>query len=143
MNKETMLQWLNSDLCNEWKHLQFYLYHASAITTLHREEYREFLLKAAASEMDHVRHFQDVILGLGVNPVLPPPATFPSFSDPRAILQYALMMEEEVVQNYTDRIKQAAELGGADGQYLEIFLENQLQDSREDADNLKQILKGR
>jgi hypothetical protein len=51
-------------------------------------------------------------------------------------------MEKEVVDNYARRMKDANELGGSDGQWLEIFLEGQIQDSREDVDHFRQILRG-
>jgi len=141
MNKDKMIQMLNDDLKNEWKHLRFYLYHASAVTGLHCAEYKELFLKEAASEMLHVSQFSDVIIGLGGV------ATFESndfgkYTDPKDIMEYAVMMEEEVVKNYVQRMKDADELGGVDGTWLEIFLEGQVQASREDLDHFKQIVRG-
>ena len=51
-------------------------------------------------------------------------------------------MESLVVSNYALRIKEAADIGGVDGQWLEIFLEKQIEHSREDVDHFKQILRG-
>lgn len=141
MTKKEMIDLLNADLRNEWKHLRFYLYHASAVVGLHCEEYKELFLKEAASEMAHVTAFSDVIVGLGSK------AThecneFPILVRPEAIIAYAVEMEEEVVANYVQRMKDATELGGVDGQWLEIFLEGQIQDSREDVDHFKQIMRG-
>ena len=136
-----MIQMLNDDLKNEWKHLRFYLYHASAVTGLHCAEYKELFLKEAASEMLHVSQFSDVIIGLGGV------ATFESndfgkYTDPKDIMEYAVAMEEEVVNNYVQRMKDADDLGGVDGTWLEIFLEGQVQASREDLDHFKQIVRG-
>jgi len=141
MNKDKMIQMLNDDLKNEWKHLRFYLYHASAVTGLHCAEYKELFLKEAASEMLHVSQFSDVIIGLGGV------ATFESndfgkYTDPKDIMEYAVAMEEEVVNNYVQRMKDADDLGGVDGTWLEIFLEGQVQASREDLDHFKQIVRG-
>jgi bacterioferritin len=136
-----MIDLLNGDLRNEWKHLRFYLYHASAVTGLHREEYKEFFLKEAAGEMAHVTAFSDVILGLG-GVATKEANDFPTFTDPKDIFRYALEMEEEVVVNYVQRMQDALALGGVDGQWLEIFLEGQIQDSREDVDHFRQIVKG-
>lgn len=141
MTKENMIRTLNGDLKNEWKHLRFYLYHASAVTGLHCAEYKELFLKEAASEMLHVTQFSDVIIGLGGT------ATFESnefekFTDPKEIMEYAVSMEGEVVENYVQRMKDANELGGTDGTWLEIFLEGQVQASREDLDHFKQIVRG-
>lgn len=141
MTKEDIIQLLNDDLRNEWKHLRFYLYHASAVTGLHSAEYKELFLKEAASEMQHVTQFSDLIIGLGGK------ATFESndfgrFTNPKEIMEYAVMMEEQVVKNYVQRMKDATKLGGVDGTWLEIFLEGQIQASREDVDHFKQIVRG-
>lgn len=141
MKKEEMLDLLNKDLKNEWKHLRFYLHHASLVTGLHREEYKEMLLKEAAGEMSHVTEFSDLIVGLGGTPTFES-NDFKTFEDPKEIIQYALEMESEVVDNYVQRMDQATELGGSDGRWIEIFLEGQIQKSREDVDHYKQILKG-
>ena len=42
----------------------------------------------------------------------------------------------------TERINQAEELGGVDGKWLEIFLEKQVEHSRQDVDQFRQILRG-
>lgn len=121
--------------------MHFYLYHASAITGLHREELREFLLKEAASEMNHVTEFSDLIIGLGGIATTDVNA-FPKFESPKDIFQYALQMEKEVVDNYVTRISQADELGKVDGKWLEVFLEKQIEHSREDVDHYQRLLRG-
>jgi bacterioferritin len=141
MNIETMIDLLNQDLKNEWKHLRFYLYHASAVVGLHCEEYKEFFLKEAAAEMEHVTQFSDLIRGLGGQSTCLS-NEFQTHTSPMDIIRYALAMEEEVVSNYTKRIKDAEDLGGVDGQWLEIFLESQIEKSRADVDHYKQILRG-
>ena len=141
MNIETMIELLNQDLKNEWMHLRFYLYHASAVVGLHCEEYKEIFLKEAASEMEHVTQFSDVIRGVGGQSTYLS-KEFTTHTTPVDIIRCALAMEEEVVSNYTNRIKDAQDLGGTDGQWLEIFLESQIEKSREDVDHYKQILRG-
>jgi bacterioferritin (cytochrome b1) len=137
-----MVALLNNDLKNEWKHLKFYLYHASAITGFHAHEYKEFLLEQAASELNHVSQFCDLIIGLGGIPTNDS-NYFPLLTHPQHIIDYACKMEAEVVENYTHRI---ASLAGftpsADTKWIEIFLEKQIEDSRTDLDHLRQILKG-
>ncbi len=134
-----MLEILNGDLRNEWKHLRFYLFHASAVTGLHATEYKEFFLEEAAGEMVHVTQFSDLITGLG-GTATDKSNDFLKFKKPKEILEYAYEMEKEVVSNYSERIKHAQILGGVDGQWLEIFLETQIQKSREDVDHYKQII---
>ena len=141
INLQDIVRNLLEDLKNEWTHMKFYLYHASAVTGLHRHEFKELLLKEASSEMQHVLEFSDCLRGLGVEPHTES-KDFPRLSDPKDILEFALKMEEEVVSNYAERIDQAEELGGVHGHWLEIFLEKQLEHSREDVDEFKQMLKG-
>jgi bacterioferritin (cytochrome b1) len=140
MTKEELVDLLNQDLKNEWKHHCFYLHNASNITGIHAKEYKEFLLNQSKSELDHVSEFSDLIVGLGSSPTKVV-NDYPSLTDTKEILEYALKMEEEVVENYTKRIEQAEQLGGVDGRWIIIFLEGQIEDSRKDLDELKQILK--
>lgn len=147
MTKNEIVELLNEDLKNELKHLRFYLYHASSVSSLHREEYKELFLKEAQAEMMHVLQFSDVIRGLDAIPTSQA-NDFETFSDPREILTYAIKMEMQVVENYVRRIEDAdllrngPEKDSVNAKWLEIFLENQIEDSREDVDNFKQILRG-
>lgn len=141
MNKKEIVDLLNNDLKNEWKHHCFYLHNAGNIIGLHAKEYKEWLLNQATSEMSHVSQFADLIVGLGGEPGKEV-NTFPSLKDPKEILTYAAEMEEEVVKNYVERIEQAESMGGVDGRWIVIFLESQIEDSRKDLDEIKQILRG-
>lgn len=132
---------LNQDLKNEWKHHCFYLHNASNIVGLHAKEYKEWLVEQAASEMQHVVQFADLIVGLGGIPTKEV-NEFPSLSDPREILEYAAKMEEEVINNYYQRIVAAEKVNNIDSYWVIIFLEKQMEDSRKDLDEIRQILKG-
>lgn len=139
MNKTEIIKLLNEDLKNEIKHMNFYLYHASAVGGLHAEEYKEVFLEEAASEMKHVNAFCDLIWGLGGKPTFVG-NDFPKSENLENILSHALNMEMTVVSNYVDRIKDAENLGGVDGTWLQIFLEGQIEDSRKDVDRFNRIL---
>jgi endonuclease III-like uncharacterized protein len=87
-----------------------------------------------------------MLFGLGTIPTTDNYA-FPLLNDARAILEYACDMEAEVVQNYTQRIAQLDEIKNtpetaANKKWIEIFLEKQIEDSRQDLDHIRQILKG-
>jgi bacterioferritin (cytochrome b1) len=132
---------LNQDLKNEWKHHCFYLHNASNIVGLHAKEYKEWLVEQATSEMQHVVQFSDLIVGLGGIPTKEV-NEFPSLSNPREILEYAAKMEEEVINNYYQRITDAEKINNLDSYWVVIFLEKQMEDSRKDLDEIRQILKG-
>lgn len=143
-----MVELLNADLKNEWKHLRFYTHHASAITGLHAHEYKELLTAQATSELAHVIQFSDLIIGLGGTPTTES-NDFPQLTDPLEIMVYAIGMEDEVVLNYAKRINQLEQILNdaegrivADKRWIEIFLEKQIEDSRQDLDHFKQLLKG-
>ena len=142
---DELIENLKSDLKNERKHMLFYLSSASTVTGAQRLELREFLMKEAASEMRHVQEFQDFIIGMGGKITTDDEDIgnwdFPVLADSELIIRYAYNMEMEVVRNYANRIKQAETLNDpALFKWLEIFLEKQIEHSRADADNLKQIL---
>lgn len=137
------LQLMNDDLQNEWTHLQFYLYHASHITGLHAEEYKEFFTDAAKGELEHVQQFLDRLLGL--NFALPNQSgkKFPVFTKVEDALWHAIQLEEEVAVNYTLRLSQLERLASAHpvaAKYLSLFYEDQLQDSYEDAEKMRRIM---
>jgi bacterioferritin (cytochrome b1) len=135
---------LNSDLQNERKHLNFYLYHASAVAGLHGLEFREWLESAAKGEMAHVLAFQDRIFGLG-GVVTAAANAFEQFEAVEDILRYAQQMEREVVSNYTVRLQELegfAARGVAAARYFQIFYEDQLKDSYEDCERIDRMLLG-
>lgn len=143
MTLPQFLELMNADLQNEWTHLQFYLYHASAITGLHVAEYREFFTDAAKGELQHVQQFLDRLFGLHFSVPNSSGNQFPLCTDVESALAHAVRLEEEVVKNYATRITQLDELAAAhpvEAAYLTIFYEDQLQDSYEDCERIRRIL---
>lgn len=141
MTRDELISLLNSDLRNERMHLNFYLFHASAITGLHAQEYREFLLDAAKGELEHVLAFQDRIFGLEGD-CWPGANEHRRLELPEDILRYAAAIELEVVANYASRIAQLEQSVLVEAPYLKVFYEDQMQDSYEDAERIRRILAG-
>ena len=153
MNIETLVKKLNEDLRREYSHMMFYLAAETNVRGLHREELKEFFGKEADGERLHVKQFREMITGLQSRRGLEglPMATHAPFVStltcPVALLKEALRMEDEVVQNYTERINDAVALqenGGedaADGKWVELFLEEQILDSRADADEIREMIR--
>jgi len=133
---------INEDLQNEWTHLQFYLYHASAVTGLHATEYKEFLTDAAKGELNHVQQFLDCLYGFDFVQPCAGGHPFKTYTRIEDILIEAHTLERQVVVNYAKRLKQLKLIEDADTAvaYLEVFYENQLQDSYEDARHIQRIL---
>ena len=137
-----MIELLNSSLSDEYKHFHFYINAAMRVQGLHRNQIRQLLLAEAASEMTHVSEFGDLIVGLGGIPTTSVNGFRNDLTDVKSILQYACEMEDEVVANYIGYKKEAQELGGVHGGVIEIFLDNQILQSRTDSDNLRSMIKG-
>jgi ferritin len=153
MKIEELVSLLEGDLANEYAHWHFYMQAATAARGLHRQEIGEFFSEQAAGEMKHVEEFRRLIQGLKTRRGIPggvasTVAPFKSnMSCPRELLQAALEMENEVVSNYVLRHSQAEEVASAggdyaiDGTYVALFLEDQILDSRGDADNILEMLR--
>ena len=153
MNIDKMIELLSEDLSREYSHWNFYIQAATSIVGLHREEIGEFLLEQSKEEMTHVEEFKRVLHGIITRRNLKAlvPTKIANFKNNLSItfeiLNEALKMEDEVVANYVQRIEDAISLqenGGEDkidGKYLELFLEDQIQDSRKDADNIRMMIK--
>lgn len=142
MPLEQFLELMNEDLMREWTHLKFYLYHSSAVTGLHAEEFREWLTAAAKGEMEHVQQFLDRLFGFGYEQPAQSSHSFPLLLLPADILAYAAKLENDVVINYGLRIKQLDALEHPAAAYLKVFYEDQLQDSFEDCERILRMLSG-
>ena len=154
MNIEKLFELLNEDLSREYSHWHFYISSAASVEGLHRQEIGEFLLDQAKGEMQHIFEFKNMLHGLinkrNLNKqICTKVAEFKNnLKCPKEILLEALRMEDEVVKNYTQRIEDASNLQDGqeesdkiDGKYIELFLEDQLNDSRKDADQIRMMIK--
>jgi bacterioferritin len=143
-----MIDKLNSDLSREYAHWHFYVHAARMVESLHRAELKEFFDEEAADEMKHVQEWGDLIVGLGGVPTTTVAPFKNDLTDPVELLKEAVKMESEVVENFVARQDEAGELeknGGSDrvdGRRIDVFLDDQILDSRETVDNVTKMLKG-
>ena len=143
MTLSQFLEIMNGDLANEWTHLSFYLYHASAVAGLHAHEYKEFFTEAAKGEMSHVQAFLDRLHGLNYAQPCQGPKAFSYASRVEDILTLAIKLEEDVVTNYTQRLVQLDDIAKAHPEtaaYLKVFYEDQIQDSYEDCEHMRRLV---
>ncbi len=136
---------MTNDLRNECTHMNFYLYHASAVTGLHALEFKEFLTDAAKSEMGHVQQFLDRLFGLNAPQFDMGTSNFVIATSVQTILEQACRLETEVINNYTLRLEQLEAMAAAhptEAAYLTIFYEDQIQDSYEDRERMRRMLAG-
>jgi bacterioferritin (cytochrome b1) len=148
MFTSNLIELLNNDLKNEYKHMNFYLYYASLFTGPHHDSMRDLFLKQASSEMNHIHQFSKLIVGLDGKPTSESNLFDVKLKNTKEIVFAAIEMEEEVVKNYVQRCRDAETLNtnlntlSVTAKYVQIFLEEQIQDSQSDIDHMKQIFKG-
>ncbi len=136
----------NSDLKNEYKHMLFYVHAANVLLGMERLYLADKLKAHATSEMEHIYQFAHKVRAYGGMPFsgLDTNPFAVNYFNANAILNYALKMEKEVVANYHERHVQATQLWEDSGrkQYYDfvIFLEEQIEHSQHDIDELVQIL---
>jgi bacterioferritin len=142
MNKQEIIEKLNYDLMNEYKHMLFYLSNSVQIRGLHVPEIREYFEEQAKEEMEHVKQFSDLIRGLDGIPFSGPHASIQCSSDLYHALNNAISMEQEALDRYVVRMSEVvgSSLSATDKAWIEIFLEKQIEDTRQDVDKMKQYL---
>lgn len=135
---------LNGDLVNEYKHMHVYFRAGVMVQGLHREELSEFFLKEAAHELKHCEEFARKIMGLDGVPTtkIADYDEMVTLVNPKHLLTYILRMEEEVVENFCANLMNCETLTGVDATVISLFYEDQILDSRETVDNIKEMLKG-
>lgn len=146
MTLEHFIGLLNEDLKNEYQHMLFYAHAASMLVGLERLYLADKLKEHVASEMQHVFQFAQKIRANGGVPVSGLDATkFPHWPYKAwGIVDEAIKLEEMVVKNYHERHKQASDLYAEMGKHydLVIFIEEQIEHSQGDIDELKLIMLG-
>lgn len=146
--RKMLIDKLNEMLKNEYTHMHYYLQSSFLIEGLHKMEIGEWLAEQAASEFKHIQQFAKVIVGLGGVPETEH-FVIPYLTDPQEILQYAHGLEFDVVGKYVQHMEVWKDKNTTsfddviDIKYIEVFLEEQLLDSRADLDEIKQMLKGK
>jgi bacterioferritin len=138
MSKEKLIQGLNEDLAAEWGTIIRYTYQAGKAFGLQGAELREILAGEIQDELGHASFLTDVIVDLGGEPT----TTLKEFAKPeglKAMLELDLKMEIQDVENYTQRARQASELGEIE---LKVKLEEMAADEAGHAHELRRLLKG-
>lgn len=143
-----MIDKLNGDLSREYAHFHFYIHAARMVETVYRSELKEFFDEEAADEMKHIQEWGDLIVGLGGVPTTTVAPFKSDLTDPVELLKETVKMESEVVTNFVERQDQCNELeknGGldkVDGRRIDVFLDDQILDSRATVDEVTKMLKG-
>lgn len=140
--KKHIVDILNKDLDNEYRHLLFYMHASHVVTGIERAYMVDFLKNHALGEFEHISQFAHKIRSYGGTPIAIPSIRNDELhvnSSPLSILYQALDMEMEVVRLYTEQRKLFDELSDEDAS-LVLFIEEQIEDSQKDIDELVQML---
>lgn len=142
---QNLLENIYLDLRNERKHMMFYLTNAGSMTGLLSDEYAEHFLDSAKEELEHVKEFQNMYVGLGGSLVINAGIeNIPIETDVKRAILAALELEEEVVENYAKRIDEIENdqfIDNITKKWLVVFYEDQLKNSRTDVDKYNRIIK--
>lgn len=142
---QNLLENIYLDLRNERKHMMFYLTNAGSMTGLLSDEYAEHFLDSAKEELEHVKEFQNMYVGLGGSLVINAGIeNIPIETDVKRAILAALELEEEVVENYAKRIDEIENdqfIDNVTKKWLVVFYEDQLKNSRTDVDKYNRIIK--
>lgn len=136
-----VVEFLNQDLANEYKHHRFYLHAGFVLTGLPRLFLGPWLKDQATEELSHVTEFANKVVAYGGQPTVGN-LDFPTdLTNAKDILAYAVAMEKEVVENYKNRIKM---LEDYDMSFYDLILlyEEQVEHSQADIDEMVKILSG-
>ncbi len=150
MINNQLIAMLQQDLKNERKHLAFYMHSAVMVKGVNRKKLREFFEEEAQGEFKHVLEFSEAIVHLGGEPDVIIAPFLQDLTEAYKILNYASQMEFEVSFIYSNRLKALSKLSDsienvddaakAAIAYLNIFYENQLEDSWKTAQEIARML---
>lgn len=133
--KQELIDGLNEDLNLELEAVVRHLYHSASATGLLGHELREVLKKGMPSELGHAVFLADKITALGgelkIDMKMPK-----KVRTAKEMMETEIAAEKRLVENYTQRISQAAEFGDRG---LVIRLEDILAQETDDAETLLRL----
>jgi bacterioferritin len=137
MDKQKLVQNLNSDLAGELGAIIQYLTYAAKATGPYRPQLAQFFLTEIADEQQHAQFIANKIVALGGEPTTTPRPVPPAASN-RAMLEAVLAAELRATKDYTQRAKEAEALGEKG---LAVQLEDMVRDESGHSEETERILR--
>lgn len=137
MDKKTLITRLNEDLAGEFGAIIQYLTYAAKATGPYRPQLSQFFLAEVADEQLHAQFLANKIVALGGDPVTQPRAV-PAAKTNRQMLEAVLEAERKAVADYTQRAKDADEVGDRG---LVVQLEDMVRDESGHSEETERILR--
>ncbi len=134
-DKQALIDGLNEDLNLELEAVLRMILHSATATGLLGHELRESLKEDLTGEIGHAMFLADKIVTLGGEPTIDPqmPKRHKSAKD---MLQEDVAAEKKIIENYTQHIRMAEELGEKG---LVIRLEDILAEETDHAEELERL----
>lgn len=137
MNKNELIEKLNSDLAGELSAIIQYLTYAAKATGPYRPQLAQFFLAEVADEQLHAQYLANKIVALGGEPTTVPRPVAAARTN-REMVEAVLAAERQALRDYTERAKQADEFGDKG---LVVQLEDIVRDESTHADETERLLR--
>jgi bacterioferritin len=137
MNKQSLIEHLNNDLAGELGAIVQYLTYAAKATGPYRPQLAQFFLTEVADEQLHAQFLANKIVSLGGEPVTMP-RPVPAARTNHEMLDAVLAAERQAVKDYTQRAREADELGEKG---LMVQLEDMVRDESGHSEETERMLR--
>ena len=137
MDKQTMIKHLNEDLAGELSAIIQYITYAAKATGPYRPQLAQFFLEEVADEQLHTQFLANKIVALGGEPTTKPRPVPPAHTN-REMLEAVLAAERQATKDYTQRAREADELGDKG---LAVQLEDMVRDESGHSEETERILR--
>jgi bacterioferritin len=137
MNKQSLIENLNNDLAGELGAIIQYLTYAAKATGPYRPQLAQFFLTEVADEQLHAQFLANKIVALGGEPATMP-RPVPAAQTNHEMLDAVLAAERQAVQDYTQRAREADELGEKG---LMVQLEDMVRDESGHSEETERMLR--
>ncbi len=137
MDKQQLIDGLNSDLAGEFGAMIQYLTYAAKATGPYRPQLSEFFLSEVPDEQGHAQFLANKIVALGGEPAVSP-RQVPVAKSNREMVEAVLNAERQAMRDYIERARQAEEFGDKG---LVVQLEDIIRDETSHAEETERILR--
>ena len=137
MTKQEMIGKLNEDLAGELGAIIQYLIYAAKTTGPYRPQLSQFFLGEVADEQMHAQYLANKIVALGGEPATVP-RPVPAAATNKEMVEQVLAAERQATRDYTERARQAEELGDKG---LVVQLEDMVRDETTHSEETERLLR--
>jgi len=137
VDKQTLINHLNEDLAGELSAIIQYLTYAAKATGPYRPQLAQFFLAEVADEQLHAQFLANKIVAMGGEPTTIPRPVAEAHTN-REMLQAILVAERKATSDYTQRAKEADEMGDKG---LAVQLEDMVRDESGHSEETERMLR--